>query len=45
MKIAHSIDDSGVPTVIFTQAASVAIAGLSEEIETRWLDGREQLHS
>ncbi|KAI4682118.1 uncharacterized protein J4E88_005006 [Alternaria novae-zelandiae] len=45
MKIAHSVDESGVPTVIFTQAASVAIAGLSEEIETRWLDGREQLHS
>ncbi|KAH6881840.1 hypothetical protein BKA58DRAFT_372266 [Alternaria rosae] len=45
MKIAHSIDESGVPTMIFTQAASVAIAGLSEETETRWLDGREKLHS
>lgn len=45
LKVAHDIDEAGAKMLIFTQAASVAIAGLSEEKETRFLDGRETLHS
>lgn len=45
LKVSHDTDESDAPTLIFTQAASVAIAGLSEEKETRFLDGRETFHS
>jgi hypothetical protein len=45
LKVAHEIDESGAKTLVFTQAASVAIAGLSEEKEVRFLDGRETFHS
>lgn len=45
LKVAHDIDESGTKTLVFTQAASIAIAGLSEEKETRFLDGRETFHS
>jgi len=46
LKVAHGTDDeSGTKTLVFTQAASVAIAGLSEEKEIRYLDGRETFHS
>ncbi|KAK4939165.1 hypothetical protein LTR66_015030 [Elasticomyces elasticus] len=45
LKVAHEVDESGAKTLVFTQAASVAIAGLSEEKEVRFLDGRETLHS
>ena len=45
LKVAHEIEDSGVKTMVITQAASVAIAGLSEEKEVRFLDGREVIHS
>jgi len=45
LKVAHEIDESGTKTLVFTQAASIAIAGLSEEKEVRFLDGRETFHS
>jgi hypothetical protein len=45
LKVSHDVDENGAKTLIFTQAASVAIAGLSEEKETRFLDGRETFHS
>jgi hypothetical protein len=45
MTVAHGVDEAGAKTLVFTQAASIAIAGLSEEKETRFLDGRETFHS
>lgn len=45
LNVAHEIDESGAKTLVFTQAASIAIAGLSEEKEVRFLDGRETFHS
>lgn len=45
MKASHDVDESGTKILVFTQIASVAIAGLSEEKEVRVLDGREKFHS
>lgn len=45
LKAGQGVDENGEKTLLFTQAASVAIAGLSEEKETRFLDGRETFHS
>ncbi|XWW99246.1 hypothetical protein V2A60_007255 [Cordyceps javanica] len=45
LKVSYDVDEDGAKTLVFTQAASIAIAGLSEEKETRFLDGRETFHS
>jgi hypothetical protein len=46
MKVAHDVEaETGTKTIVFTMMVSIAIAGLGEEKEVRFLDGREQLHS
>ena len=45
LKADHGVDEDGAKVFYFTQAASVAITGLSEEKEIRYLDGRERSHS
>ncbi|KAJ5636009.1 uncharacterized protein N7484_009322 [Penicillium longicatenatum] len=45
MKVEKEVDEAGTKILVFTQIASVAIAGLSEEREVRVLDGREKFHS
>ncbi|KAK4150734.1 hypothetical protein C8A00DRAFT_17798 [Chaetomidium leptoderma] len=45
MKVAHEVDESGAKILVFTQGASVAIGGISEEKEVRVLDWREEFHS
>ncbi|KAK3938594.1 hypothetical protein QBC46DRAFT_410038 [Diplogelasinospora grovesii] len=45
LKATQQVDESGTKTLVFTQAASVAIGGLSEENEVRVLDWREEFHS
>lgn len=46
MKARQEVDeDTGLKTLIFTQGASVAIGGISEEEEVRVLDWREEFHT
>ncbi|AEO63912.1 34ce6d64-c742-4309-abcd-1148363a702b [Thermothielavioides terrestris] len=45
MKAEHDVDESGARILVFTQGASIAIGGISEEREVRVLDWREEFHS
>jgi hypothetical protein len=45
LKATQQVDESGTKTLVFTNAVSVAIGGLSEENEVRVLDWREEFHS